>query len=234
MPKRRGSTSSSSEPDPDGCAIFPVKLTAKHLPKLNEVFQDLARILEHALKVYKEGDNYGRDGVTGGLVAINVFFLLFEVIDKDNLNTPLSTIISALTALNQNNQLPILTPNPSSGRSKSSSMRSVLEAWAVVTVEQIMATGAPVDKACETVAKHLVKAGVKSSRGNAPISGRTVRNWKQRASEDSYEKKTILTQARKMLRDLIKASDIEGDITVEESLEHLSTLLELAHPANLR
>jgi hypothetical protein len=219
--------------DPTMGCLFPVKLTAKHLPKLNEVFGDFARGLEAALEVYKKGTHSGRDGAGACLGTVALLLDLFEVFDRNHVTTPINAIVNALAALNENNQLPILTPVPSTGRAKSSYMRSMLEGWAVVTVERVMEAGKPLDKACEIVAKELVKAGVKSTRGKSDISARTVKNWKQRSSED-IAMIGLMAKTRKIFNDFVKDDDDRDGISVEEALEHLSAMLELSLPVNLR
>jgi hypothetical protein len=236
MPKKSGSSIYDDlgiDGFEDSGSTFPRKLTAKHLPQLNLAFESLAGGLQDAMTIYKKGANSGRDGAGACLAIINLFLNMFEVINEKNLTTPLNSIVNSLAALKDNNQLPILTPVASSGRAKSSYMRSILEGWAVVTVERIMKSGIPLDKACEMVAKVLVKAGVKPSRGNSAISGRTVRNWKQRAAED-VEMIGIMAQAKKMLSDFIKQNDSTSDESAEQALEELVLIMELSLASELR
>lgn len=235
MPKKsEHSDSSDLETDAGNFEYaFPVRITAKQLPRLNESLGDFAQSLQYALSIYKKGGHSGRDGASACLITINLFLSMFEIIDKDNLMIPLNVLISALNSLNDNNQLPILTPVPSTGRAKSSYMRSILEGWAVVTVERIMAMGIPLDEACQKVASFLDKAGVKPTRGNTSISARTVRNWKQRAAED-VAMIDVMAQARKVYSDFIKSNEDSDEASIDDALENLGVFLELARSSDLR
>lgn len=200
--------------DKDLKAIFPKKLTAKHLASLNKVFEDLARGLRQALRIYKTGKNGGRDGAIVALYTMHLVLAHFETFQGEGLDTPIHALENGLQALNNGSQLAIVTPTPSSGQASSSLIRSSMEAWAVVTVERLLRAGMALDEGCEVVAKNLVKAGIKSTRSKAPISGRTVRNWRQRASDD-VSNTTPLSQ----ITALFLSAEEENEGTKSEKIE---------------
>ena|SRR5665213_1757422 len=205
-------------------SVLPKKLTAKHLPELTKVLEDLARGLRHALRIYKSGKNGGRDGAIVALYTLQLVLLHFETFEREDLTVPLAALTNALQALDKNNQLPILTPPPNSGQASNSNMRSIMEGYAVVTVERLLRAGLSLNDGCDLVAKQLVKSGMQSTRSKSPISERTVRHWRQRASNDITNATPLSQAAATFLASNEKDIGTKAEL-VELAMDDLRTIL---------
>ena len=104
-------------------------------------------------------------------------------------------------------------------------LRRQLEAISVFAVERLQGFGFSLDRACEFVADKLVKAGIKGTRSKSPISGRTVRNWKQRMAEDVKDA-SYVNKAAAAMRTIGLEMDADGLDTPADILELVEMMAE--------
>lgn len=207
-------------------------LTAQHLPALNRLFRDLTRGLRIGLEQYRSGENGGRDGAVLSLHIIAHVLVGHKVIRDEGLLVPLIALANALDALAQNNILPLVRPPRRSGRAASSDLGSAIQAQAVCTVLRLQEFGVKPAAACELVAAVVKRTGLKPSRIGSPvadqvpsITGRTIRNWRERAAAGNAD---TLTAAVQMFSEKqIDLDHLSKEQAQEKLLENLGYVISI-------
>src|SRR5262249_39284553 len=108
---------------------------------------------------------------------------------QDGLLTPLSRLLDALWALDNNNVLPLLRPTPGKGPPPADNCYNSMKGSAVFTVMRLIALGTTAPEARKAVANTLRKVGVKRLRtgangGTRELTERTIRGWQEEVSAD--------------------------------------------------
>lgn len=150
-------------------------------PELLETFLD--RLLE-ARAEFAVGKDGGRSGVIKALTVATLFLSFLDPQNERGLVDPLVVLDNALRALDRNNVQALLKPKRKSSRSIASDSRIIAQALSVYAAETLMETGMGPLEAYKRIAKALKDIGVRSSGFRAPISERTIRGWKERASKE--------------------------------------------------
>jgi hypothetical protein len=173
---------------------LPEVLNLSDLTAINDALSVLFANLRFAKRLYQDPQSSDRLATLVSLDAAWQFLFWFDPVLKEGLHLPLSNLVSALIALNDNNVAPILspTPKPTGGRSPDSPDRLGLIGIAVGTVDRLLWTKMPSGEARRLVAAELVKLGIKPARGTRRIGARTIKEWCDRLSADRVAVKPIL------------------------------------------
>jgi hypothetical protein len=133
--------------------------------------------LREAREQYDQAGDGERVAAFTAVVAMWQFIVLFSSPLAEGLHVPLLNLQVALTALDQNNVMPILKPVARSGRAVSSHAYAALKGHAAASVMRLRKLDLDPKQACELVAKELARLGVRPERGSGSISTNTVRHW---------------------------------------------------------
>jgi hypothetical protein len=180
--------------DPDRVpGALPEVLNSSDLTTINNALSALFAKLRYALELYQQHQS-DRAATLVSLTAAWQFLICFDPVSKEQLHLPLLNLSSALIALNDNNVAPILSPapTPKGGRPPDSPDRLVLIGIAVGTVDRLLWTKMPIKEAYKVVAAELVKLGERSARGKRQITGRTIKEWRDRVNADRAGVNSIL------------------------------------------
>jgi hypothetical protein len=163
---------------------LPEQITANDLETLNAGLRFLFGDLRTASALFHHSKNHGRDGAIKAVGAAWRLVALFKQPHAELLPLPLVELQDALTALDNNNVVPILKPIRRKGRAVSSGARAALKGRGAGAVAQLMEAGLSRQEACTRVATLLVKLGVRPERGSGQVTATTVRHWFDEVAAD--------------------------------------------------
>ncbi len=174
---RSKTQSGDAPPHPDLLKQFfgtlQVPIVEGDLATLNTGLTFLFALLRRARRQYDEEADGGRHAAFTALGAMWPFVALFNSSQAESLLPP----VIKLTALDQNNVMPILKPVTRRGRAPASHGYASLQGYVAGTVIRLRNSGLPPDKAHKLVAEELTRLGARSGRGKGVITAHTVRHW---------------------------------------------------------
>jgi len=158
-------------------------------PVSRELFDFLYEGLRNARRRFETEEDAGRGGVVQALETIILFLVIFEPVRAGGMLFPLISLCNALSALEDNNVLPLLKPKRRSAPSPSSDAYNALKGNAVFTVRRLIAMGMTPLQARKAVAHTLTEAGVRPARrgaygGTQSVTERTIRKWQEDINAD--------------------------------------------------
>jgi len=205
-------------PDPaEATPDLPDKIAPADLEALNHALAGLFQELRFARSL-PPGETHGRLSAAVALGAAWRFLTRFEPVLTETLHVPLMSLHSALLALNENNNEPILRPRKPTGRAASSPRRYALIGIAVGAARRLEWTGQAPMKANRAIATKLNALGIKPTRGKGGVTADTLRRWRERINATQ----PLLRSLPQMLQSELSAEDL-GWISASQNAESMLT-----------
>lgn len=163
---------------------LPETVDETHLDTLNSALTFVFALLREAKRQFHEEGDAGRLAAFTAVGALSQFAALFEKPHLETFDAPITTLMTALAALDCNSVLPIVRPTPRSGRAPSSHAHLALKGHSAAAVRRLVNSGLNRQQAHKSVARELQRLKVRAERGSGDLTPTTVRNWCNEVSSD--------------------------------------------------
>ena len=185
----------------DELGLLPEVINVADLLKLNVAVAEMHLLLRYAADLRREGQE--SEAARTALRAAVTFISRFDTGVRENLLAPLMKITSALMALDEGTVDPLLRPKrkPKGGRTPDTWERQGLIGWAVGAAHRLQWTGLTPGQADREVAAALHQLGIHPNRGSGRLTGRTIREWRERVASDVGGHSATAKAANAMLTD---------------------------------